>query len=187
MDLGGKFISERFAENPFLLQFYEEAEKYAFQLELSLLADRYQQMKSELSNMDMFNPLVISDYYFAKSLIFARVTLKNDEFSLYRQLFDIIHQQLPIPDIYIYLHLPVEKLLENIRKRGRSFERNISPDYLKDLEDGYFNYLENKHDMPILILDTSSLNFVDNSFDFKRIRDLIMNQDFKSGITRVEF
>lgn len=186
-DMNGKFVPERFSENPFLQGFYENPQKYAFPVELSFLADRYEQLKNELSNRDLFNPLVISDYYFSKSLIFARITLKEDEFRLYRQLFDIIHEKLPLPDLYIFLYQPIEKLLDNIKKRGRSYEQAISAEYLINIQEGYLHYLKNIQNMRILIIDTSPLDFVNKSPDYEKIKDLIMNQDFRNGINKVSF
>ena len=186
-DMKGKFVPERFTENPFLQGFYENPQKYAFPVELSFLADRYRQLKNELSNRDLFNPLVISDYYFSKSLIFARITLKEDEFMLYRQLFDIIHEKLPLPDIYIFLYQPIEKLLDNIKKRGRSYEQSISAEYLNNIQEGYLNYLKNIQNMRVLIIDAAPLDFVNKSPDYEKIKDLIMYQDFRKGINRVSF
>jgi deoxyguanosine kinase len=185
-DISGKFVAERFAGNPFLHRFYEEPEKYAFQLELSFLADRYQQMKEEFSNRDMYNPLLVSDYYLSKSLLFARLTLKEDEYQLYRQLYDVIQHQLPRPDLYVYIHQPIEKLLLNIKKRGRSYERGITPDYLLNLQKAYLNYLNNKSNVSIIIIDAGNLDFVEKQSDYLKIRDYIINQDFKTGITRIQ-
>jgi deoxyguanosine kinase len=186
-DMKGKFVPERFTENPFLQGFYENPQKYAFPVELSFLADRYQQLKNELLNRDLFNPLVISDYYFSKSLIFARITLKEDEFRLYRQLFDIIHEKLPLPDLYIFLYQPIEKLLDNIKARGRSYEQSISPEYLKNIQEGYLNYLKNIQNMKVVIIDATPIDFVNKSPDYEKIKDLIMYQDFRKGINRVSF
>ena len=140
-DYKARTIYERFEDNPFLPKFYENRERYSFPLELSFLAERYSQHKEALTNRDMFAPLAIADYYLSKSLIFAGVTLQRDEYNLYRQLFDIIHQHLPVPDLYVYLHSPVDRLLENIQSRGREYEKTISAEYLKKIQDGYFEYL----------------------------------------------
>ena len=116
---GAKLLLERFADNPFLPKFYANPTRYSFPLELSFLADRYQQLKEELGSIDMFSPFTIADYYFMKSLVFASSTLEEDEYNLYRQIFHIIHSSLPKPDLYVYLHVPPEKLLSNIASRGR--------------------------------------------------------------------
>ena len=142
----GKLFLEQYAENPFLPKFYENPERYSFPLELSFLADRYNQLKNNLSSFDLFNELIVSDYFFMKSLIFSAHTLQEDEYRLYRQLFDIIYSTLPKPDLYIYLHKNIDLLLKNISKRGREYEKNISAEYLKGIETGYFNFFkQQKH------------------------------------------
>ena len=137
-DYGAKIILERFADNPFLPRFYENPERYSFPVELSFLADRYNQLKKELRDRDIFSSFTIADYYFMKSLIFARNTLAEDEFNLYSQIFHIIYQSLPKPDLYVFLHLSTEGLMDNIKKRGRNFESEISPEYLDKNRKGYF-------------------------------------------------
>jgi deoxyadenosine/deoxycytidine kinase len=119
-------ILEHYADNPFLPKFYNEPEKYSFPLELSFLASRYKQLKEELVPQNLFKSFTIADYYFMKSLVFAASTLEGDEYNLYRQIFYIIYGSLPKPDIFIYLHLRPERLLKNIEKRGRSYEKNIT-------------------------------------------------------------
>ena len=138
----GRLFLEQYAENPFLPKFYENPERYSFPLELSFLADRYNQLKNNLSSFDLFNELIVSDYFFMKSLIFSAHTLQEDEYRLYRQLFDIIYSTLPKPDLYIYLHKNIDLLLKNISKRGREYEKKISAEYLKGIETGYFNFLQ---------------------------------------------
>jgi deoxyadenosine/deoxycytidine kinase len=184
-DLKAKIILERFAENPFLPKFYQDTERFSFPVELSFLADRYHQLKAELSNRDIFSSLILSDYYFAKSMIFAKVTLKDDEYNLYRQLYDIIHQHLPVPDLYVYLHLPVEKLISNIKKRGRNYESTIEESYLLKLQNGYFDYLKAKTDMRILLIDGSNINYINNQDDYIKIKNSILNTQYPMGINRL--
>jgi len=184
-DYKARIILERYAENPFLPKFYLEPERFSFPVELSFLADRYKQLKEELSNRDIFSSLIIADYYFAKSLIFARITLKDDEYKLYRQLYDIIHQHLPLPDLYVYLHLPVSRLKENIKSRGRDYELNIDESYLLQLQNGYFEYLKTKLNMSILIIDGSNINYINNQDDYIKIRNSIFNVRHSTGINRV--
>ncbi|MCB8994292.1 MAG: deoxynucleoside kinase [Bacteroidales bacterium] len=184
-DLNAKVILERFAENPFLPKFYEDPERFSFPVELSFLADRYHQLKEELSNRDIFSRLVLADYYFSKSLIFARITLKDDEFNLYRQLYDIIHQHLPLPDLYVYLHVPVSRLQENIKMRGRDYEQNIDSDYLLDLQNGYFEYLKSKTEMRTLLIDAGNINYINNQSDYIKIKNCIFNTQYKAGINRI--
>lgn len=184
-DLKAKIILERFAENPFLPKFYQDTERFSFPVELSFLADRYHQLKAELSNRDIFSSLILSDYYFAKSMIFAKVTLKDDEYNLYRQLYDIIHQHLPVPDLYVYLHLPVEKLISNIKKRGRNYESTIEESYLLKLQNGYFDYLKARTDMRILLIDGSNINYINNQDDYIKIKNSILNTQYPMGINRL--
>ncbi|MCL6102534.1 MAG: deoxynucleoside kinase, partial [Bacteroidetes bacterium] len=155
-----KLILERFAENPFLPKFYNDPEKYSFPLELSFLAERYGQLKKELTNRDLFHQHTIADYYFMKSLIFAQNTLAQDEYNLYRNFFDIIYERLPKPDLFVYLHLPENQLLINIRKRGRDYEQSIDADYLRKIREGYFTFFSQQNDFPVLIVDTSNVDFV---------------------------
>lgn len=122
-ETGSRLVLEAFSDNPFLAKFYEDPDRYAFQLELSFLSERYQQIKKELGHPDLFGQPVISDYFLAKSFIFSKYNLKDDEMKLFEKLFSIINLQAPKPDLYVYLHLPVERLLENIRQRGRSYEK----------------------------------------------------------------
>ncbi|MFZ5940023.1 MAG: deoxynucleoside kinase [Bacteroidota bacterium] len=180
-----RLILEQYAENPFLPKFYKEPDRYAFPVELSFLADRYQQLKNEIASPDLFRNRIISDYYFSKSLIFSRNTLKDDEFNLYRQLFQIINQQLPKPDRYIYLHLPVEQLLDNIRKRGRSYEQEISQDYLKSLEKGYFEFFKARPDLTIVVIDTSRIDFVHHEEDYQRVKKVIFDPGYRPGMNMV--
>lgn len=186
-EFNAKTIFEQFAENPFLPKFYENPDKYSFPLELSFLAERYNQLKSELENRDLFKTFTVSDYYFMKSLIFARSTLQEDEYNLYRQLFDIIYNSLVKPDLYVYLHVNVGKLLQNIKQRGRSYEQNIKPEYLESIQEGYFNFFKQQENLKILIIDTSELDFVSNTDHFKLITDCIFSGQFTKGINRVVF
>ncbi|MCE1199114.1 MAG: deoxynucleoside kinase [Marinilabiliales bacterium] len=180
-----RIILEQFADNPFLPKFYKDPEKYSFALELSFLAERYGQLNRELANRDLFHNHTISDYYFMKSLIFAQNTLAQDEYNLYRNFFDIIYERLPKPDLFVYLHLPEEKLIENIRKRGRDYEQSIEADYLRKIREGYFTFFAQMADFPVLLIDTSSLDFVKYRHHFDLLRDLILSPVDWTGIKRV--
>jgi len=179
-----KLILERFAENPFLPKFYGDPEKYSFPLELSFLAERYGQLKKELTDRDLFHQLTIADYYFMKSLIFAQNTLAKDEYNLYRNFFDIIYERLPKPDLFVYLHLPEDQLIANIRKRGRDYEQSIDTDYLKKIKEGYFTFFSQQNDFPVLIVDTSGIDFVAYSDHYRILRDLVTKPVVWSGIRR---
>ena len=153
-----RLILEEFADNPFLPKFYENPQQYAFPLELFFMAERYKQQKDLLQQKDMFQSLTISDYLFTKCLLFAKVTLPEDEFRLYQRLFEIINQQLIQPDIVIYLHAPVSKLQKNIRKRNRSYEQNIPDEYLFNIQETYTHYIK-QHNIKTLFIDASNADF----------------------------
>lgn len=168
-DFNAKMVLERFADNPFLPKFYEDKERFAFPLEMSFLADRYQQLSDDLAQLDLFKNLVVSDYYIFKSLIFAQVTLQKDEYLLYRKMFDIMYKEITKPDLYVYLYQNSERLLENIKKRGRDYEQNIEASYLQKIHDGYKNFISTQLDLNILIIDVSELDFVNNPADYNEI------------------
>ena len=183
-DFNTRLILERFADNPFLPLFYEQPQRYAFPLELSFLADRYQQLKDELASPELFRQQTISDYLLSTSLIFANITLKNDENQLYQRLFHIINPHLPKPDLLVYLHKDIEKLRSNIKSRGRDYEQNISSDYLENLEKGYWEFFKQQDGFPILVIDTNNVDFVKNDKDYQKILDLL-EMDYTPGIHRV--
>ena len=180
-----KLVLEQFADNPFLPKFYKNQERYSFPLELSFLAERYKQLNQELRSGSLFQPLIVADYFFMKSLIFARNTLAEDEYHLYRQIFEIIYQSIPKPDLYIYLHLPIDKLIAYIKRRGREYEQTISAAYLENIQRGYFDFIKQHPEYTFLVLDTSNIDFVANPLDFKKIEEAIFNQQYKKGINRL--
>lgn len=186
-EYNARVVLEQFADNPFLPKFYNDPQRYSFPLELSFLAERYRQLNNELRAVSLFQPLVIADYFFMKSLIFAQNTLAQDEFNLYRQIFEIIYSSIPKPDLYVYLHLPVPRLIQNIKKRGREYEQSISPDYLEKIQEGYFKFFKQHPDIKFLIIDTSNIDFVENQNDFKLIRSAIFDQQHKIGVERLFF
>jgi deoxyadenosine/deoxycytidine kinase len=170
--LNARLILEEFAENPFLPKFYESPEQYAFPLELFFMAERYKQLKDLLQTKDMFQQVTISDYLFTKCLLFAKVNLPDEEFRLYQKLFDIINPQIIQPDILIYLHTPVNKLQENIRKRNRKYEQNIPNDYLFNLQETYTQYIK-QHNINTLFVDASNADFLNNEAHVKIIMDAL--------------
>lgn len=165
-DFNAKTVLERFADNPFLPKFYKDQNRYAFPLEMSFLADRYQQISDDLAQFDLFKDFIVADYHIFKSLIFAKVTLSDDEFRLYKTLFDIIYKEMPKPDLYIYLYQNTERLLQNIKRRGRSYEQEIPAEYLEKINNGYLDYIKTQKDLNILIIDVSELDFVKNQSDY---------------------
>ena len=168
-DFNAKLILERFKDNPFLPKFYEDAARYAFPLEMSFLADRYQQLVDDITQFDLFKESVIADYDVNKSLIFASITLPEEEYALYKKLFQVMHKDLPKPDMYIYLYQNTERLLENIKKRGRKYEQSIEAEYLQKLNTGYLEFIKNQHSENIKIIDISELDFLQNRADYLKI------------------
>jgi len=183
-EYNARLILEQFEDNPFLPKFYKEPDKYAFPLELSFLASRFQQLKDQLAPGDLFHPLTVADYFIQKSLIFARKTLGGDELSLYQRLFTIMAEILPTPGLLVFLHLDVERLRKNILERGRDYEQDISLDYLTRIQDGYFDYFRQKQGSRILIVNTNDLDFVRREQDYQTLRSLIC-EEYPVGLHRI--
>lgn len=184
-EFNGHLILEQFADNPFLPKFYQEPEKYSFQLELSFLASRYKQLNEELNPGNLFKSFKVADYYFMKSLVFASTTLSGDEYNLYRQIFYIIYGTLPKPDIYVYLHLGTEKLLENIRKRGREYEKSITSDYLQKIQESYFTFFRQNPGNRYLMLDINNIDFVASEEDYNKVISVIFEKEYNYGLNKV--
>jgi len=185
-EFNAKLILERFEDNSFLPKFYNYPDQYAFPLEMSFLADRYQQLKDELTSRELFKTFTIADYFIDKSLIFARQNLKNDEFNLYSKLFEIINSSLPKPDLIVYLFNSIERLQMNILNRGRDFEREIHASYLEKIQRGYFEYFKQNSNKRILIVDTQHIDFIDSRQDYDKIISHI-SREYHPGVHRVTF
>jgi deoxyadenosine/deoxycytidine kinase len=183
-EFNASLILEQFEENSFLPKFYEDPARYAFPLELSFLADRFQQLKSHFTRPDLFTGFTIADYFIFKSLIFASKNLESLEYSLYGKLFNIVSSVVPKPDLIVYLYLNLENLKRNINKRGRSYEQNIRFDYLEKIQTGYLDFLRQQPDLRILLIDTNNLDFVERASDYVWVRDVIM-QEYPTGINTV--
>lgn len=183
-DFNAKLILEQFEDNAFLPKFYKDKAKYAFQLELSFLADRYNQLKTQLTSQDLFKSFTISDYFIFKSLIFSRKTLQDDEFALYSILFKIMSENLPRPELLVYLYVDIDRLKQNIIIRGREYEQNMETDYLEKIQTSYFEYIRQQQDLRVLILDTNKIDFVNNKNHYNMIIDVI-NKDYDYGINRI--
>ena len=175
-DFNAKLILERFADNPFLPKFYEDAQRYAFTLEMSFLADRYQQISDDLSQLDLFKDFIVSDYDVFKSLIFSKITLLEDEFKLYRKLFYLMYKDIAKPELYVYLYQNTERLQENIKKRGRDYEQNIEDAYLEKINAGYLEFLKSQTDFNVKIIDISEKDFVRNREDYLWILNKICDE-----------
>ena len=174
-DFKAKLITERFKDNPFLPKFYKDQARYAFPLEMSFLADRYQQLLDDISQYDLFSDFMVADYDVYKSLIFAKVTLQEEEYSLYKKLFSIMYKDLAKPDLYVYLYQNTERLLENIKKRGRNYEQEIPADYLENINKGYLEFIKNQHHLNVKIIDISELDFVNYREDYLQVLEEINN------------
>ncbi len=179
-DFNAKLVLERFADNPFLPKYYADMERYAFPLEMSFLADRYQQLSDDLAQFDLFKNFIVSDYYIFKSLIFAQVSLLKEEYVLYRRMFDIMYKEITKPDLYIYLYQSNERLIENIRARGRDYEQNITSEYLEKIHQGYSNFVKTEQNLNTLIIDVSEYDFVNSKEDYAAIIKLINDYDISS-------
>jgi deoxyguanosine kinase len=168
-EFGSRLVLEQVEENPFLKRFYEEAERYAFQTQLFFLLERYRQQR-ELGQLDLFAEGTVADYLFAKDAIFAALTLNADEFHLYQQIFQLLDQRLPRPDLVIYLEARPEVLLRRLRKRDRDFERGITPEYLERLTEAFREYFYRYTEAPLLVVNCSDIDFVEHGGD---LADLI--------------
>lgn len=174
-----RLVLEQFADNPFLPKFYENPQQYAFPLELFFMAERFKQLKELIQQKDLFQSVTISDYLFTKCLLFAKINLPEDEFRLYQRLFEIIHQQLVQPDILIYLHSPIKKLQQNIKKRNRSYEQNIPDEYLFSIQETYTHYIK-QHSIKTLFVDVSQADFLGNQQHLQTIIDAL-DKDYEPG------
>ena len=179
-----RLILEQFEDNSFLPKFYEDPSRYAFPLELSFLADRFQQLKTQLAAQDLFHPVTIADYFILKSLIFAKKTLNGEEFTLYSRLFSIIENALPKPDLLVYLYLDISRLQSNIRMRGRVYEQKIEDDYLQKIQEGYLDYIKQQQGLRVLLIDTNKLDFVARQEDYDHLITIIM-KEYPVGIHRI--
>ena len=174
-----RLILEEFADNPFLPKFYENPKHFAFPVELFFMAERFKQMKDLLQQKDLFQQITISDYLFTKCLLFAKVNLPEDEFRLYQRLFDILQQQVIMPELLIYLHAPVNKLQENIRKRNRSYEQKIPDDYLFNIQQTYTHYIR-QHNIKTIFVDAGNADFLGNPKQLHTIIDAL-EKDYDDG------
>jgi deoxyadenosine/deoxycytidine kinase len=183
-DFNAELILERFADNPFLAKFYKDPIHYAFPLEMTFLTDRYQQLKSLLSQRDLFTDLVVADYFIDKCAIFSKNNLQQDEYNLFLKVYEIISDFLPKPDILIYLYNTSENLLKNIAKRGRDYEQEIQPEYLESIQENYLIFFKQRAQFPILIIESNSLDFVNCVEDYDKIKALFQKK-YEVGVHRI--
>lgn len=184
-EFGGRIILEQFRENPYLEKFYSDKESYALQLEMSFMLDRYQALNKILSEPHIFDHFVVSDYMFARSLLFAKINLKREEHQLLRHLFDVMDKKLPKPELIFYLHLDTANLLDNIKKRGRQYEQVITKPYLNRIERMYFEYFKQMQNQKIVIVNVKNTNWAKDVFVFQHLLELF-DRDYKEGVNIVD-
>lgn len=177
-------ILEQFADNPFLPLFYKDPQRYAFTVELFFMTERYKQMQSQMTSKGLFQDFFLSDYAFIKTLLFARKNLGEEEFKLFQMLYSVMAKNVPSPSLFVYFHRDVDYLLKNIEKRGREIEVDIKADYLKKVQDSYFEYFRNVTNFPILIIDLKELDFIADQSSFEVIVELI-SKEYHPGVHRI--
>lgn len=185
-DYDSRLILEQFTDNPFLPYFYKEPERYAFPVELFFMTERHKQLQINLSQQELFQQTTISDYFFIKTLLFARNNLTDDEFRLFQRLFNILKTNFPPPDLIVFLHRPVEELMKNIKKRNRSYEVDITPEYLLSIQNTYYEYFKVEQHTPILVIDVSDLDYLNSEKDYELILNEI-NRTYTPGLHHASF
>jgi deoxyadenosine/deoxycytidine kinase len=182
-EYGCRLILEQFTDNPFLPLFYDNPERYAFPVELFFMTERHKQLQEELSQTHLFQQSIIADYFFIKTLLFAKNNLKEEEYRLFQRLFNVLNSTFPRPDLLVYLHRPVERLMYQIRKRGRAFEQDISDAYLEQIQAAYLEFFRTESSIPILIIELEDLDFAHEPEAYQQVKDLIF-QTYSSGVHR---
>jgi deoxyguanosine kinase len=177
-------ILEEFDDNPFLPLFYKEPERFAFTVELFFMTERYKQLQKSLLNQDMFRSFTVSDYAFVKTLLFASKNLPDDELRLFQKMFTVLNQSFPKPDLLVYFHRNVDILQNNIKSRGRTYEKDITDDYLTSIQVAYFEYFRNILSYPILIIDLNTVDFKHNKNHYEHVKYLI-SKSYNPGVHRV--
>ena len=179
-----QLVLEEFADNPFLENFYKNPERYAFTVELFFMTERHKQLQSKLTQRSLFQEFVVADYFFLKTLLFAKNNLSAEEYRLFQRLFEVLNSTFPHPDILVYLHRSPENLLANIRQRGRSFEQEITVDYLQQIQNAYFEYFKSITDLPVVILDVEGMEFWQRREEYELIK-YCLQQRYAPGVHRV--
>jgi deoxyguanosine kinase len=184
-DFSCRLILEQFTDNPFLPLFYEQPERYGFPVELFFMTERHKQLQEAFASIDMFTPLSIADYFFIKTLLFAKNNLHPEEFRLFQRLFEVLNSTFPKPDLLVYLHRSVDDLMVNIKKRGRQYETDISAEYLADIQNVYFDYFRTEASLPIVIIDVENIDFISDKIAYKNLVH-ILKQPFSKGVHRLK-
>jgi deoxyadenosine/deoxycytidine kinase len=183
-EMNAKLILEEFSDNPFLPLFYQNPERYAFPVELFFMTERHKQLQNMLIGRDLFSEYTISDYIFSKTLLFAGQNLEGEELRLFQKLFETLDMSFPKPDLLVYLHRDVDQLISNIRKRNRPYELRIGADYLKKIQDAYFNYFRTEAELPILVIDLQDRDFIKDPKHYGIIKECI-SSSYKPGLHTV--
>lgn len=185
-DFNCRLILEQFTDNPFLPFFYENPERYAFPVELFFMTERHKQLQQHLSQRSLFQDLIIADYFFLKTLLFAKNNLNEEENRLFQRLFHILNSTFPKPELLVYLHRSVDNLMENIKSRGRAYEQDIKPEYLQGIQNTYFEYFKTESELPILIIDVDQINFLKSSEHYQMIIEALENT-YAPGVHHLSF
>jgi deoxyguanosine kinase len=176
-DMNCRLILEQFTDNPFLPLFYDQPERYAFPVELFFMTERHKQLQEAFAaGADLFTPLSIADYFFIKTLLFAKNNLNDEEFRLFQRLFEVLNSTFPKPELLVYLHRSVDDLLKNIHKRGRSYESDMTPEYLTNIQNVYFEYFRTETQLPIVIVDVEGVDFVQNGDSYLALKEILMQK-----------
>ncbi|HGY55602.1 MAG TPA: deoxynucleoside kinase [Caldithrix abyssi] len=178
--LGAATVLEEFEQNPFLEEFYNDPQRYAFQTQVFFLISRFQQLQ-DLRQIDMFHNKVVSDYIFEKDRIFATLNLTAKEMKLYDGIARLMEKEIPVPDMVIYLQASTPHLMDNIRKRGRSYEKQIKYEYIDALNELYNKFFFHYNKTPLLVISTDELDFVHSEKDY---RDILTEIDNHTAGTR---
>jgi deoxyadenosine/deoxycytidine kinase len=174
--LGSSLILEQFEENPFLEKFYDDRHRFDFQTQMFFLINRYKQQQ-QLNQQELFSKYVVSDYIFEKDKIFAYLNLSGEELKLYESIFPLLERDIPKPDLVIFLQSSTDRLMNNVRLRGRKFERNLTRAYLAELSEAYNNFFFKYNNTPLLIVNTSDIDFVNREEDFEELYEQIFRED----------
>lgn len=182
-DYGSRLVLEQFTDNPFLPLFYKQPERYAFPVELFFMTERHKQLQESLSQRDLFSELIVADYFFIKTLLFAKNNLNDEEYRLFQRLFQTLNATFSKPDLLVYLHRSVDDLVKNISNRGREYEKEIKPEYLQSLQDAYFNYFRTESEVPMLIIDVTGVDFWNDRAAYEKLLGL-MKRSYAKGLHR---
>jgi len=182
-DFRCRLVLEEFADNPFLSYFYDNPERYAFPVELFFLTERHKQLQEHLIQKDLFQETVVADYYFVKTLLFAKNNLNTEEYRLFQRLFHILNASFPKPDLLVYLHRPVEQLILNIQRRGRAYEQEIPPAYLESIQDSYLDFFRSARELPVLMVDLGGSDFWNKEEHYRELAEMIRKK-YGPGIHR---